>query len=186
MPMSYAVSSSTETSTQFDIKVLDESGQVVVAINNFIVRALAKEKESVAYYERVWEEKVFVPGEAVTGPLLVWDTQGELTEAVRSRYPAEQVIQVKAGKQYVANEQIYQINLTVENDYHTTIKRSCKTQAISEANSVCTVCQPLIYRTQNIKAQLTAHYYSLFNLSKALLETKMTAPLSLLCINVGR
>ncbi|MCG7851296.1 MAG: SDR family NAD(P)-dependent oxidoreductase, partial [Methanosarcinaceae archaeon] len=186
-----------EGSRRFDIDVLTESGQVVVKMKDFVLREIPEgvdagesarrsESNTVMYFGAAWEESEGVDAgrQEGLGDIVLFGRDEELREAIRGRIAgAGKVILVKAGEGYrEINGETYEIGAGQAGDYGQLLDRlqevGVVTRRIIHLWSKDNDCEGWA----SAPAQLERGVYSLFYLSKALMEQKVKDRIELLYV----
>ncbi|MEK8018544.1 MAG: beta-ketoacyl synthase N-terminal-like domain-containing protein, partial [Candidatus Parabeggiatoa sp.] len=169
---------------KFNLSILDDSGQVLVRIENFSLRALKPQTEALVtmYYQSVWEPKVlenqtepFTP----TGTMLLFDTDDNRYSSFKERLKTE-VILVTPGDEYQKwGPQTYSINPNHPADYNQLL------EALTEQPRYIIHLwsqAPFVSSHAALNVHLEMSLYSCFHLCQALLTQKRLEPIQLLYI----
>ncbi|AIK95637.1 hypothetical protein ID47_01080 [Candidatus Paracaedibacter acanthamoebae] len=158
---------------RFQIKIMDEHGRVQVDIKDFIVRPFQVDEVSrkgIYYYEPVWESKAIKkqPPTLNQEIFLVWDDEGSFSQLLRQELPNHTVSRVINGQKYESKGDEYQINVDEEEDYLSLLND------LDKANRYPTY---IIYKIKikqivPLLQQLYECFYSLFHLSRSLIQQK--------------
>ena len=190
-PVCYAyvtrVSAANAELSKFQIQITNEAGKVLVQMNNFTVRLIQKkaiEKAKLSYYSPVWEEQALV-NEPIIGPVLVFDNEGSVVQAIREQLPTQTIIRVVLGDEYKSiSKQEYQLNSNISDHY---------LQLFNELKEHNLAPNYIIYRTglsnstkmigSVIDAQLQQGFYPLFYITQALIKQKPKQNIRVLSVN---
>jgi len=169
---------------KFNISILDETGEVRIRLSDFSVRALKQQTDTsvTMYYQSVWEKSVFsAPTEQFTptGTVLLFDTDDNWHSNFKERLKSE-VILVTPGENYQKlGPQTYSINPNHPADYQKLLA------ALSlEPSHIIHLWSQAPFVSDKTNAQLEISLFSIFHLSKALLEQKPQNPIQLLYIYI--
>ncbi|MCP4137096.1 MAG: SDR family NAD(P)-dependent oxidoreductase [bacterium] len=175
---------------KFDIKIMNDAGEVLVKIKNFLPRPFShkietapvnaeSKKAEVIYYRSNW-----VDFELDNTPvkdefpyyILIFDTDDSLLNALNNaafkNYEAKesQFILVKPGALYKElAENIYEINPVDYSDYEQLFE-TIKNKSLIPSKIIHLWSKELLYDKKSLKSDLERGFYSVFSLSKALIE----------------
>jgi acyl carrier protein/NADP-dependent 3-hydroxy acid dehydrogenase YdfG len=117
---------STEGSTvkSYHIRLLDEVGETLVEIKNFVALKYSVDQQAsrVHYYKPFWEERNINSSTKLIGPILVLAPDLYLLHALKKQIPETIVIATKFGECYKAHDEYYEININKAEDYHMLFK----------------------------------------------------------------
>ena len=128
---------------RFDIWILNREGLVLAQLRDLAVRALKSVPEANAtetvIYHSLWESKELVDGtadKALSGGLLLFDTDESAYNYLKEKYGDAQIVLVKPGNAFTAaDEYIYEVNPKVAGDYTKLIAR-IRQQGIAVENII--------------------------------------------------
>jgi len=158
---------------RYDILIADESGQVVVSIKDFVGRPLQQKGSGGVYFRPVWlPADISLPEAAPTGPVLLFDLDESRRKAFE-RQLKTRVIQVYPGERYeVRSDGTYSLRPGRFEDYRKLLaslnQMDCMPRHVLHAWSQA----PFSADVSRLDAQLEKGFYSIFHLSRALLELK--------------
>lgn len=178
---------------KFTIYLLNHSGQVSVKIKDFILRAkqeyfdTAKSNISLHYYKPRWQKTIVnknvesIKEIASVKSILVFSSSEELRDALRSRYENTNIILVKPGNKYKEYKNfVYEINPSIKSNY-LKIRDSFRQNNIFPGRIIhAWALHDSGFQSLKLKDRLERSIYSIFNLSKMLMEEKQKTQIQLL------
>lgn len=186
---------------KFKILIVDEEGQVLLRMNDFLLKELrqipkatmgtginASKSDEVIYLESVWKKSDLAfktIDKKPLGNVLIFDSDEIMLDALKERTEdgITQVILVKPGKRYqnLGNNR-YEINPVQQKDYQQLIS-TLKQQNSAPDKIIHMWSEDTVSGSGNsLKTKLEKGIYSLFYLSKAFLEQKIKNKIYLLYI----
>jgi amino acid adenylation domain-containing protein/thioester reductase-like protein len=186
--ISYAYVKQTGDSTvkKFNISIIDDTGQLLVRLSDFSVRAFSPPTETAVtmYYQNVWESselpeqrESLIP----TGTVLLFDTDDSRYNCFKENLTGE-VILVTPGENYqVLGTQTYSINPNQPADYQKLLGA-----VLSDQNGlpsyIIHLWSQVPFGNAVLNAQIERSLFSIFHLSQALLKQKLQNPIKLLYV----
>jgi acyl transferase domain-containing protein/acyl-CoA synthetase (AMP-forming)/AMP-acid ligase II/acyl carrier protein/2-polyprenyl-3-methyl-5-hydroxy-6-metoxy-1,4-benzoquinol methylase len=169
---------------KFNISILSETGQEQVRLKDFSVRAFLPKTDTAVtlYYQSVWEPSrlfdqmgSFTP----TDTVLLFDTDDSRYSSFKECFKSE-VILVMPGEDYqTLSSQIYSINPNHPADYHKLLAGL----ANLPSHIVHLWSQaPFVHDETVLNVQLEMSLFSIFHLSKAIIEQKPQKQIQLLYV----
>ncbi len=168
----------------FNIQLLDSSGQVLVRLFDFSVRAVTRAATSAKiaptpaqplYFQAVWKpSEVEDVRQNVSGPVLIFDTDEALFQYCKKKLTPEHVLLVSPGEMYRNTERnMYTINPENREDYR------LLSQTLYDNNMLpgrimylWAKADVTIHQGKGIESSLSYGVYPLLYLSQALMEQK--------------
>jgi acyl transferase domain-containing protein/SAM-dependent methyltransferase len=173
----------------FNIQITDESGQVLVRIKNFSLRAFRSQTDGTPvemYYQSVWEKALFTSKtqQLTTYKLVLLFDTDEKRHSVFQEQLKSPVILIKPAHQYQQEgRQSYGINPNHPSDYRQLLASLSQHYKQLPSHIIHLWSQtPFVNKLEALEAQLDLSLYSVFHLSQALLEQKPTEKIQLLYI----
>ncbi|MDM5187018.1 SDR family NAD(P)-dependent oxidoreductase [Bacillus sp. DX4.1] len=161
---------------KFDIYILDETGQVLVKIKDFIAKPFFGEKEasSPLYFKNVWEPvKLKSSGDmAPLEKIIIFDESEELWNSVRGN--SSSIILVKRGNGYQKiSDQMYVIDPSCESDYVRLIQTLKEEDLFPKHILYLWANGNRSENNESIEEELNRGIYSVFFLTKALMSESL-------------
>ena len=191
---------SSKDSKVFDLSLTDENGNILVDIKGFSVRILRDFKATAdeagnstaktLYLKGVWKESENVSVSGVSlNKTLIFDMDDRLYELLKERKDVtpEQILRVRTGESFRNPEKgVYEINPQKAEDYLSLMKDIMQKNLLPEKIIHFWSADHLSYDDAGVEEQLQTGIYSLFNLSKALIENKLKDTIRVLYIYEAR
>lgn len=187
------INSEDKDQPQFDLQILDESGEVLVSITNFRLHKISGHDESnVYYYHSVWEKDNLIENKSVPTSvlqdnegILIFDDKGQVTHLFRDELPDQKILSVTGGESFqIINENVYWLNKISIDDYN---------QLFNDIKDHNIIPRYIIFHINNINSdivskneissQLQNNFVELFYLCRALILSKITQNIQILCVN---
>jgi polyketide synthase PksN len=173
----------------FNIHITDESGQVLVRIKNFSLRAFRSQTDGTPvemYYQSVWEKAIFTSKtqQLTTYKLVLLFDTDEKRHSIFQEQLGNPVILIKPAHQYQQEStQSYGINPNHPSDYRQLLASLSQHYKQLPSHIIHLWSQtPFVNELEALEVQLEVSLYSVFHLSQALLEQKPTEKIQLLYI----
>ncbi len=182
----------------FTIRLLDSSGQVVVRLTDFSMRAVSQTTTSatavvepaasdVMYFEPVWETEPTpeVSEKKSSAPVLIFDTDETLFQHCKNALATEGIILVKPGEQYQdTGNNTYLVNPEKREDYGLLIRTLHDSGMLP--GRIVYLWSKADSSGDSIDANAPPAIYPLLYLSQAMMEHKPKAPVRLLYLYAQR
>ena len=180
---------------KYNIQITDTRGRVLVKINDFVMRAIVlseiKKEEEVHYYHSQWsEEDLVIKGnfELQKECILIFDTNEKLYNELLKKAPNNQanIWLVKPGKNYreVGNN-IFEISPEKPEDYKALIEMLGKKNQIPDCILHFWSKEKFEGNEASLNRQMDLSVFSTFNLSKALMEARISKKVKMVHIHAS-
>lgn len=186
------INSEDKDQPQFDLQMLDESGNVLVSIMNFRLHKIREHNESIVYYHSVWEKDNLIENKSVTTPvlqnnegILIFDDKGQVAHLFRDKLSDQKIFFVTGGESFqIINDNVYWLNKISIDDYN---------QLFNDIKDHNIIPRYIIFHINNvnsdivseneISSQLQNNFVELFYLCRALILSKINKNIQILCVN---
>jgi polyketide synthase PksN len=186
--------SGTGGARKFDIDLLDEKGSPLVQMRGFVVREFsaervtsARKEERPAYLCEEWTEApLSVAQNALSGDVVIVGGQEELLSDVRrAGGGAQRLLCVGYGESYRKLENgSYEVKPGCAADYQRVVE-DLSGEGVHPASIIFFFGGDQFGTEGSIDVAMEGHFYSVFEMTKALMTTKLDDGVKILCVHRG-
>ncbi|NEW09014.1 SDR family NAD(P)-dependent oxidoreductase [Paenibacillus sp. SYP-B3998] len=170
----------TDLYVKCNINIYDKSGETLVEVEDFMLKALSEKASQLLFYTPHWNEKYMNSNKIFKQETVVlFDHDDTNYQAILQENLVKRVILVKAGTQFINDNNLYQINFHDAHDYHKLLD-SFNAHSIDFSNLIYF---PVI--KNNSEAPLSRAkevVHPLYLLCKALMKLREKRNYNLLCL----